>query len=479
MKFCFSLVLSILIFPASAQSWQSFPASNTIGNTNGTVVDFYADSTLSGEEGSVIATGFFTTIEGYSSNYVARLNPNSMTWSELGGGLNDAGHALEKINDTLYIVGYEFGTDSNWVYFLDNGNWTKLGKGFYLSGSDPGQFYTCNLFDIIEWNDQIVVCGEFDQNGSDTIYGIAAWDGSKWTRLGSGLSGPMFGQVINPHQLLEWNGDLYVCGNFTHAGDTLVNGIARWDGNMWHPMGQGFNNTVYAMNFYESELYAGGAFDRSGNDTLLMAAKWDGSQWINPGYGFKMNNTQRFGFVHSIETDGDSYDFLVFAGGFDEVVFSDGSSIPAGSIFTPTPFDTPSPHPMDTALSIFYGGLNNDVEAFIWYGTGPLAGGFFNNAVIPAPQILPRIAFLDLIITDLEDRQKGSEVSVYPNPSSTGIINLKADKEDLNWSLMNANLKTIRSGKGKTLETSDLHPGVYFLKLYVGQDYSIHKVLIQ
>ena len=33
-----------------------------------------------------------------------------------------------------------------------------------------------------------------------------------------------------------------------YAGGQVVHSIARWDGTQWHPMGQGFNESVYVQN---------------------------------------------------------------------------------------------------------------------------------------------------------------------------------------------------------------------------------------
>ena len=43
------------------------------------------------------------------------------------------------------------------------------------------------------------------------------------------------------------NGDLIAGGDFTTAGGTTVNSIARWNGAAWSALGAGMNNFVTAL----------------------------------------------------------------------------------------------------------------------------------------------------------------------------------------------------------------------------------------
>ncbi len=81
------------------------------------------------------------------------------------------------------------------------------------------------------------------------------------------------------------NGDLFVGGDFSSVGDLNIACVARWDGDQWWPVGDGFNNTVLALTWFENELYAGGYFTRSGTRSLSRLARWDGAQWQPLGNG--------------------------------------------------------------------------------------------------------------------------------------------------------------------------------------------------
>lgn len=147
------------------------------------------------------------------------------------------------------------------------------------------------------------------------------WNGSSWDSLSSGLSGslPNSASVMYPHQMSVMGSDLIVAGNFNYAGNQTVHGIARWDGTQWHAMGAGFDGTVYAVCMYNGDLYAGGAFTQSGSTPLHCIAKWNGSQWVDPGFQLFYADTNQYSFVHTLKS---IHGNLYFAGGFDRVVYN-------------------------------------------------------------------------------------------------------------------------------------------------------------
>jgi hypothetical protein len=72
---------------------------------------------------------------------------------------------------------------------------------------------------------------------------------------------------------------LYAAGEFTHAGGTTVNRIARWNGEQWTPMGDGMNDQVNALTVYDNELIAGGRFTEVDGQSINYVARFDGQSW--------------------------------------------------------------------------------------------------------------------------------------------------------------------------------------------------------
>lgn len=327
------------------------------GTTNGFVVDF------ANFQNEIYATGFFTTICGKNTGNVAKWNGAQWTQAAMGG--IDEGHALEVIDNALYIASYEFGTDSNYIIRWNGTNLTSIGT-VYRTSPNPNQSQTSSIYDILKYAGEIVVCGEFNRVAGKPISGIARWNGVKWDSLGAGLSGSIHANPPNlyPHQLLEFEGDLIVCGNFLKAGGQTVNGVARWDGQNWYAMGDGFNNPVYGLGILNGELYAGGGFTASGNTAMSCIAKWDGTGWENPGFGFEHSIASVQPFIHSLKQIGDS---LFLTGGFNRLKLSSGVSINASGAVV-----------LNNSLQIntLGGGVpNKEIEAVIPYNDGVLLGG--------------------------------------------------------------------------------------------------------
>jgi hypothetical protein len=76
---------------------------------------------------------------------------------------------------------------------------------------------------------------------------------------------------------------LYAGGDFTVAGTTPANRIARWDGGNWSALGSGMNNAVAALGVVGNLVYAGGSFTNAGGVRALRFAVWNGSSWAATG----------------------------------------------------------------------------------------------------------------------------------------------------------------------------------------------------
>jgi hypothetical protein len=82
---------------------------------------------------------------------------------------------------------------------------------------------------------------------------------------------------------------LYAAGSFSILGVPGVSGIAKWDGSAWSPVGSGFDTSsqVGAMTVFDDgsgpALFLGGSFDSIGGIYVHGLAKWDGSSWSGLG----------------------------------------------------------------------------------------------------------------------------------------------------------------------------------------------------
>jgi hypothetical protein len=128
--------------------------------------------------------------------------------------------------------------------------------------------------------------GLFTSAGGVASNGIAKWDGSRWSALGSGVSGGTYPQVRSLAVYDDGNGPrLFAGGYFTVAGGVAVNRIAKWDGSSWSPLGSGVGGQlsggvaeVVALTVYDDgtgpALYAGGHFTSAFDSGDSFLAKW-------------------------------------------------------------------------------------------------------------------------------------------------------------------------------------------------------------
>ena len=111
----------------------------------------------------------------------------------------------------------------------------------------------------------IVIGGLFaDAGGDQNADAIAAWRGNNWGALRAGkLSGGQTLTIVSRVYCMS-NGDIYVTGNFTHAGDVAVSGIAKSVGGAWQRLDIDLPGLYYPVDGLveasDGTLYMGGEF---------------------------------------------------------------------------------------------------------------------------------------------------------------------------------------------------------------------------
>lgn len=200
--------------------------------------------------------------------------------------LNHSSHHinLRKRNGNIYALGrfeIEPGIAHYGVGIRQGGRWVPIGNLPQPSSTSAGP----DIFDIIEYNGQLVITGNINTSIGDDVFVL---EGDDWVPLGGGLVGwNSYGK-----RLAVYQGDLYVAGGiFMSQGDAGQN-IMRWDGQQWHPLGTGlqtqlgsFGQTggVEDMMVHEGELWVSGGFRYAGGVYARGMARWDGSQWCSVG----------------------------------------------------------------------------------------------------------------------------------------------------------------------------------------------------
>jgi Domain of unknown function (DUF5122) beta-propeller len=155
----------------------------------------------------------------------------------------------------------------------------QCGAGWIAGEGLPGANDRVNAL-ITMPNGTTVAGGYFSQIGGSAISRVAAWNGTTWSSLGTGVDG-------NPRcftKLLD--GSLIAGGNFTSADGGPAAYIARWNGASWLPLGTGMDASVAAVvTLGDGSIVAGGAFAFAGGVHTNGVALWNGSSWSAMGSG--------------------------------------------------------------------------------------------------------------------------------------------------------------------------------------------------
>ena len=232
--------------------------------------------------GDLVAGGRWLTDE--TGDLVGIVRWDGDSWSALTGGIDSfvepVVSALAVMPNGDLIAGGDFTTIGE-VHFRsiarwDGTAWSALGRGM-SSGTVPAQVHTLMVLP----NGNLIAGGKFFSAGGQTCYGIARWDGVAWSALGSGMDTDVFhhNPVANVYALTVLpNGDVVAGGDFTTAGDAICNGIARWDGSSWYPLGGGIDDAyeyVYSLTVLPNgDLIAGGDFTSVDGKASAHLARW-------------------------------------------------------------------------------------------------------------------------------------------------------------------------------------------------------------
>lgn len=262
--------------------WNISAYESLIDGLNGRVFDM-----AEGPDGKIYVCGSFTDAGGVANaDYLARWDPIAETWETVYAGI------LQTVRTLVF--------DANGDLYI-GGNFQNLGSGdgdfiVKITGLEPdgtptvsslGTGLDAACYDIvISPNGDVYASGLFTLAGgiSGTAY-IAKWNGSAWSALDTGLNGPVFSTAFSN------NGILWIGGNFTSADGVDGDYLCFWDGSNFQPYwqpnadsGTEINNIVRTLTFdHFGKLFIGGDFTNAGGSGGNYIAKYNGSNWESLG----------------------------------------------------------------------------------------------------------------------------------------------------------------------------------------------------
>lgn len=130
-------------------------------------------------------------------------------------------------------------------------------------------------WDVLVYQGDLYALGP-SYSGATDLNGVGRWTGNDWVPVGSGVGVDDFD---TPWVGTEWSGHLVIGGYLTTAGGAPVRNLAYWDGSAYHELGGGVNDFVACLLADGADLVVGGDFTEAGGESLQGVARWDGAQW--------------------------------------------------------------------------------------------------------------------------------------------------------------------------------------------------------
>jgi hypothetical protein len=253
---------------------------------------------------------------------------NGVEWESLGGvvlgmfirsGVFEFGTIEHEGDSVLVAAGDRWlnsddETANRHIAVWDGSQWIPLGDSMQSSSPFDRVVRTISVFDLGD-GDRLIASGDILRAGGRSVESIAQWDGEVWSPVGGGfdLAQTAFESI---RDLEVWASKsepiVFAAGGFDGFGETTLNRIGRFEAGAWHPLGLGMNDQVLDIEVVESNgevvVYAAGLFTEAGGMPANRVARWDGVSWAALGDGFNSA-------VHDLEWFDDGSGLALYATG--------------------------------------------------------------------------------------------------------------------------------------------------------------------
>ena len=282
---------------SSIARWDGAKWTDVGGGTNGPVKALVV---FDDGHGPALYVGGSFTMAGTTPtpSGIARWNGNA--WSPLPAGAPSP-TCLAVWDDgtgpAIYAAGaftVATGAAGNCIAKFNGTSWSPLGSGLTGTTSIIASGAMCMMACNGSPGPGVYVGGYFTTAGATAVNGIARWNGTSWSALGSGVAGPSLTTVVQALALHDSGTGpaLYAGGGFTSAGGVAANRIARWNGTSWSALGAGVNGKVTGLFSHDDgtgpQLWIGGGFTTAGATPAASIARWNGTAYSAVGAGFSL-----------------------------------------------------------------------------------------------------------------------------------------------------------------------------------------------
>ncbi len=262
-------------------------------------------------DGKVIIGGAFTTVNGTNRSFIARLNSDGSLDTGFGNGLTGANNTVYAVavqGDGKVIIGGAFttvnGTNRSFIARLNSDCSVDTGFGNGLAGAS-----SFVLAVAVQGDGKVIIGGAFTTVNGTTQNRIARLnsDGALDTGFGNGLTG-----ANNTVRAVAVQGDgkVIIGGDFTTVNGTTRGGIARLnsDGSLDTGFGNGLagaDGPVYAVAVQgDGKVLIGGGFTTINGTTRNHIARLNSDGALDTGFGNGLAGANSIVYAVAVQGDG-------------------------------------------------------------------------------------------------------------------------------------------------------------------------------
>jgi trimeric autotransporter adhesin len=245
--------------------------------------------------------GEFASIGPLQTRNIAKLrNGPGGTWEALGSGLYLNGFGDSQAVDALCVFNNQIYAGGTFAY--RDANQSNRGSLAAWNGAawstpsglrpalDNGDSLPVVVRTLTVYNNELVAGGGFALQSAGPPINLAAFNGASWRALGGPAARrndrwPVF--VSTTH-----GGDLVIAGDIVSVAGVPVNRIAAWNGSSWRALGTGIEvpYSVRSLGSFQGQLIVGGAIPSAGGVPVSNLAAWNGSAWSSYAGGVGADN---------------------------------------------------------------------------------------------------------------------------------------------------------------------------------------------
>jgi hypothetical protein len=213
-----------------------------------------------------------------SSAYILRRSVEG-GWAKLGTGMNGEVLVIKAdLQRGRIYIGGDFttagGTTVNRICYYDLNTET-----FVAMGGTPGVSGGVVAAIAIAANGDVYIGGNFTSAGGSTSDGLARWNYSAgtWTQFTQGTPGDLISALA-----FDADGNLYGGGSFLNwNGDASQDKIWKYNGTSFSALGTGMNGDVYDIAVGpDGKVYVVGVFTTGNGVTLNRVGYWNGTTFV-------------------------------------------------------------------------------------------------------------------------------------------------------------------------------------------------------